>query len=66
MVIIWFGPLGLELMAIGIKVNKFSILYTVNNRHDIKEHKNQQLQRLQINTAQKIDAKTAVKYQYQK
>ena len=61
-----FGPLGLELMAIGIKVNKFSILYTVNNRHDITEHKNQQLQRLQINTAQKIDAKTAVKYQYQK
>ena len=53
-------------MAIGIKVNKFSILYTVNNRHDITEHKNHQLQRLQINTAQKIDAKTAVKYQYQK
>ena len=54
-------------MAIGIKANKFSILYIVNKRHDITEHKNQQLQRLQINTVQKkIDAKTTVKYQYQK
>jgi hypothetical protein len=35
--------------------------------HDITEHKNQQLQRLQINTAQKtIDAKMAVKCQYKK
>jgi hypothetical protein len=40
-------------MAIGIKVNKFSILYIVNKRHDITEHRNEQLQRLQINTAQK-------------
>jgi hypothetical protein len=38
-----FVPLGFELMAIGIKVNKFSILYIVNKRHDITEHKNQQL-----------------------
>jgi hypothetical protein len=38
-----FVPLGLELMAIGIKVNKFSILYIVNKRHNITEHKNQQL-----------------------
>jgi hypothetical protein len=53
-------------MAIGLKANKFSILYIVNNRHDKTEHKNQQLSRLQINTAHKIDAKTAVKYQYQK
>ena len=27
-------------MAIGIKVNKFAILYIVNKRHDITEHKN--------------------------
>jgi hypothetical protein len=27
-------------MAIGIKANKFSILYIVNKRHDITEHKN--------------------------
>jgi hypothetical protein len=53
-------------MAIGIKANKFSIPYIVNKRHDITEHKNQQLYtRLQINAAQKIDAKMAVKYQYQ-
>jgi hypothetical protein len=32
---------GIELMAIGIKANKFSILYIVNKRHDIAEHKNQ-------------------------
>jgi hypothetical protein len=37
-----FVPLGFELMAIGIKANKFSILYIVNKRHDITEHKNQQ------------------------
>ena len=30
-------------MAIGIKANKFSILYVVNKRHDITKHKNQQL-----------------------
>jgi hypothetical protein len=53
-------------MAIGIKANKFSILYIVNKRHDKPEHTNQQLKRLQINTAQKIDVKTAVKYQYKK
>ena len=35
--------LGFELMAIGIKANKFSILYIVNKRHDTTEHKNQQL-----------------------
>ena len=35
--------LGLELVAIRIKANKFSILYIVNKRHDITEHKNQQL-----------------------
>jgi hypothetical protein len=29
-------------MAIGIKVNKFTILYIVNERHDETEHKNQQ------------------------
>ena len=38
-----FVPLGFELMAIGIKADKFSILYIVNKRHDITEHKNQQL-----------------------
>ena len=38
-----FVPLGFELMAIGIKANKFSILYIVNKGHDITEHKNQQL-----------------------
>jgi hypothetical protein len=53
-------------MKIGIKVNKFSILYIVNKWNDITEHTNQQLLKLQINTTQKIDAKTAVKYQYQK
>ena len=30
-------------MAIGIKTNKFSILYIVNKRHDTTEHKNKQL-----------------------
>jgi hypothetical protein len=35
--------LGFELMAIGIKANKFSILYIVNKRHDTTEHTNQQL-----------------------
>ena len=34
---------GIELMAIGIKANKCSILYIVNKRHDITEHTNQQL-----------------------
>ena len=53
-------------MTIIIKANKFSILYIVNKRHDITERKHQQLYRLQINTAQEIDAKTAVKYQYKK
>jgi hypothetical protein len=43
LVISRFVPLGFELMAIWIKVNKFSILYIVNKRHDITEHKNQQL-----------------------
>jgi hypothetical protein len=40
-----FVPLGFELMAIGIKANKFSILYihVVNKRYDKTEHKNQQL-----------------------
>jgi hypothetical protein len=38
-----FVPLGFELMAIGIKANKFSIFYIVNKRHDITEHTNQQL-----------------------
>jgi hypothetical protein len=38
-----FVPMGFKLMAIGIKANKFSILYIVNKRHDITEHKNQQL-----------------------
>ena len=63
-----FVPLGFALVAIRIKkANKFLILYIVNKRHDITEYKNQQLyKRLQINTAQKIDAKTAVKYKYQK
>jgi hypothetical protein len=27
-------------MAIGIKANKFSMLYIVNERHDKTEHKN--------------------------
>ena len=39
--------------------NKFSILNIVNKRHDITEHKNQQ--RLQINTAQIVDAKNGCK-----
>jgi hypothetical protein len=43
LVISRFVPLGFELMAIGIKVNKFSILYIVNKRHDITEHKNMYL-----------------------
>jgi hypothetical protein len=30
-------------MAIGIKANKFSMLYIVNERHDKTEHNNQQL-----------------------
>jgi hypothetical protein len=34
----WF-----DLMAIGLKANKLSILYIVNKRHDKTEHKNQQL-----------------------
>jgi len=38
-----FAPLGFELMAIGIKANKISILYIVNKRHDIAENKKQQL-----------------------
>ena len=29
--------------ATGIQINKFSILYIVNKRHDITEHNNQQL-----------------------
>ena len=49
-------------MAIGIKANKFSIFYIVNKRHDITEHKNQQLYtRLQINTAQKNRCKNGCK-----
>jgi hypothetical protein len=31
------------ILSRGIKANKFSILYVVNKRHDITEHKNQQL-----------------------
>jgi hypothetical protein len=38
-----FVPLGFELIVIGIKANKFSMLYIVNKRHNITDHKNQQL-----------------------
>ena len=62
-----FVPLGFELMAIGIKANKvFNTLYIKQKAWYNRTYKSTIVKASNKCCTNKIDAKTAVKYQYQK
>ena len=66
LVISRFVPLGFELMAIGIKANKFSILYSQQKAWYNRTYKSTIVKASNKYCTKKIYAKTTVKYQYKK